>query len=625
MSKKLFSIFFALLLAASGTAFGQTTAFTFQGKLTDASLPANGPYDLVFKLFDSAEGGTQIGTDIVIEDQNVAAGLFTVSLDFGQSAFSIGDPRFVQVSVRQGASTGAFTDLTPRQQITSAPYSVKSRRADLAGYSEIAGDSAALGGVPPSQYVLTTDPRMTNERQPAAGSTNYIQNQNTSPQASSNFSISGTGTADIFNAATQYNLRTGAVLRAPGSNLFVGFFTGASNTGSSNSFFGTLAGASNTSGGVNAFFGEGAGQSNTSGSINAFFGNGAGNSNITGSNNTVIGSFADVASDNLTNASAIGHRAQVSQNNSLVLGSINGVNGATASTNVGIGTTAPRSRLDVNGAVFVTGPRTTTPVGDTMSLSSESTFDAIQSFNNKPLALNPAGNNVGIGENAPETRLHVSSASNTQFMLEVTSGRKWVIGNMSGNNGNFEIRDHTGTQTSRFTITSDGNIGAGTQAPTDRLDVNGILRLRSLASGGTTSLCRHPDGQVATCGSSLRYKENLVQFGGGLDIIRRLNPITFNWKRNGALDLGLGAEEVAAVEPLLVNYNEKGEVEGVKYDRIGVVLINAVREQQEQIRSQVDEIEDLKRRLEIQRNEIAELKLLICAVSPNAGICSSPK
>ncbi|HMS10643.1 MAG TPA: hypothetical protein PKE66_14250, partial [Pyrinomonadaceae bacterium] len=195
MSKKLFSIFFALLLAASGTAFGQTTAFTFQGKLTDASLPANGPYDLVFKLFDSAEGGTQIGTDIIIEDQNVAAGLFTVSLDFGQAAFSIGDPRFVQVSVRQGASTGAFTELNPRQQITSAPYAVRSAEsffAESANIAITAENAAQLGGVSFSQYVLTTDPRMTNERQPAAGSTNYIQNSLT--QTSANFNINGNGT-----------------------------------------------------------------------------------------------------------------------------------------------------------------------------------------------------------------------------------------------------------------------------------------------------------------------------------------------------------------------------------------------------------------------------------------------
>ena len=43
------------------------------------------------------------------------------------------------------------------------------------------------------------------------------------------------------------------------------------------------------------------------------------------------------------------------------------------------------------------------------------------------------------------------------------------------------------------------------------------------------------------------------------------------------------AEEVAAVEPLLVTHNTRGEVEGVKYDRINVVLVNAIKEQQAQI------------------------------------------
>ena len=35
---------------------------------------------------------------------------------------------------------------------------------------------------------------------------------------------------------------------------------------------------------------------------------------------------------------------------------------------------------------------------------------------------------------------------------------------------------------------------------------------------------------------------------------------------------------MADIEPLLVTYNDKGQVEGVKYDRIGVVLINAIKE-----------------------------------------------
>jgi hypothetical protein len=40
-----------------------------------------------------------------------------------------------------------------------------------------------------------------------------------------------------------------------------------------------------------------------------------------------------------------------------------------------------------------------------------------------------------------------------------------------------------------------------------------------------------------------------------------------------------------SVEPLLVTHNNKGEIEGVKYDRITVALINGMKEQQEQIKT----------------------------------------
>lgn len=80
---------------------------------------------------------------------------------------------------------------------------------------------------------------------------------------------------------------------------------------------------------------------------------------------------------------------------------------------------------------------------------------------------------------------------------------------------------------------------------------------------------------------------------GGL--INRLKPITFDWKDSGTHDLGLGAEDVAAIEPLLVTYNAQGQVEGVKYDRIGVVLVNVVKQQQEQIEGQQKTIDLLTR------------------------------
>jgi hypothetical protein len=48
-----------------------------------------------------------------------------------------------------------------------------------------------------------------------------------------------------------------------------------------------------------------------------------------------------MSTGSLSNATAIGSKALVAASNALVLGSINGVNGAAASTKVGIGTTAP--------------------------------------------------------------------------------------------------------------------------------------------------------------------------------------------------------------------------------------------------------------------------------------------
>jgi hypothetical protein len=88
---------------------------------------------------------------------------------------------------------------------------------------------------------------------------------------------------------------------------------------------------------------------NTIGEGNTTIGYAAGKTNTTGINNSLFGNAADVANNNLSNATAIGANAQVAQSNSLILGSISGVNGATACTNVGIGTTTPIAALDDSG------------------------------------------------------------------------------------------------------------------------------------------------------------------------------------------------------------------------------------------------------------------------------------
>ena len=109
------------------------TAFTYQGQLTDASLPANGAYDFEFKLFDVLTAGAPIASTVV-NDLTVAAGLFTTKLDFGATSFT-GSARFLEIGVRPGASTGAYTLLGARQELTPAPNAIFSQGAPWAGIS----------------------------------------------------------------------------------------------------------------------------------------------------------------------------------------------------------------------------------------------------------------------------------------------------------------------------------------------------------------------------------------------------------------------------------------------------------------------------------------------------------
>src|SRR5215475_13941609 len=157
-----------------------------------------------------------------------------------------------------------------------------------------------------------------------AGSANYIQNS-VNLQPAANFNLAGSGTANVFNAMTQYNIGGVRVLSKPGSsNILVGELAGAQLTnGASNSFFGAGAGREIRSGSENSFFGTSAGRESTSGSSNTFLGFAAGLLNTTGSNNIFIGRLAgntDVSAQ-VFNSVAIGVGVKVTKSDTIVLGS----------------------------------------------------------------------------------------------------------------------------------------------------------------------------------------------------------------------------------------------------------------------------------------------------------------
>jgi hypothetical protein len=140
------------------------------------------------------------------------------------------------------------------------------------------------------------------------------------------------------------------------NNTFLGFRSGTVvTTGAGNTLVGSFAGLRTTTGSQNVFAGLSAGERNTTGRENTFLGRAAGVTNTTGNGNTALGFFAGPATGNLINAAAIGYRAHVRVSNAIVLGSVNGVNGARATIRVGIGTNSPAYLLHVNGVAAKPG------------------------------------------------------------------------------------------------------------------------------------------------------------------------------------------------------------------------------------------------------------------------------
>jgi hypothetical protein len=81
------------------------------------------------------------------------------------------------------------------------------------------------------------------------------------------------------------------------------------------------------------------------------------------------------------------------------------------------------------------------------------------------------------------------------------------------------------------TVSTNSTVVLGRSA--DRVYVPGNLVLIGLGAAGSTELCRNASNQISTCSSSARYKNNIQNFAGGLNILNQLRPVTFNWKADG--------------------------------------------------------------------------------------------
>jgi hypothetical protein len=144
MKTKLHQLFIVLAMFAGAhhAAAQGTTAFTYQGQLRDGGTNAYGAYTMIFKLYDAATNGNQVGVAIT-NSPNLFNGLFSVNLDFGAGAFN-GNARWLDITVTNGPTTQT---LWPRVQVLPSPYALFAAVAATVTNGAITGAQLATNSV----------------------------------------------------------------------------------------------------------------------------------------------------------------------------------------------------------------------------------------------------------------------------------------------------------------------------------------------------------------------------------------------------------------------------------------------------------------------------------------------
>ncbi len=115
-----------LLAAALAGPVAAQTEFTYQGVLSDGSGPVTGTENIRFRLYDAPVGGTLFGE--TTQNVDVADGVFTAPLNLGTLHTVDSASAWLEIAVDTGG--GSF-DTLGRQKITAAPFAMNTRGIDV--------------------------------------------------------------------------------------------------------------------------------------------------------------------------------------------------------------------------------------------------------------------------------------------------------------------------------------------------------------------------------------------------------------------------------------------------------------------------------------------------------------
>jgi hypothetical protein len=103
-------------------------------------------------------------------------------------------------------------------------------------------------------------------------------------------------------------------------------------------------------------------------------------------------------------------------------------------------------------------------------------------------------------------------------------------------------------------------------------------------AGGQAVLIDIATGKLGLAVSSQRYKENIQPISDEMaHKIFEMEPVTFDYKESHESSFGLIAEDMHEILPAMVNYNQDGLPNGIKYELLSVLLLKEIKKMRQEI------------------------------------------
>ena len=270
---------------------------------------------------------------------------------------------------------------------------------------------------------------------------------------------------------------------------------------------------------------------------------------------------------------------------------------------LGIGASSPSQSVDTTGKVRIRdGGNTTIPsiqIGSTgvdgFALPATNTLGFIT--NSAERFRVDASGNLLVGKTSADTDLTGIELRANNLLSSTRASSECLFLNRKTSDGDIAKFAKDGTtvgsigSVSGVTLAIDGGAArSGLQFNSSGVDprYNGALANNAVNLG--QSSYRFKDGYFAGTVNAANFnttsdatlKTNVETLTGSLDAVKALRGVSFDWIESGNSEVGVIAQEVEAVVPNVVSTDDQG-IKSVKYGNIVAVLIEAIKEQQEQI------------------------------------------